>query len=276
MAKGRLHSVRAAGLLAVIACEPGSPDAPKPVGCDEGFEDWPCARDMCRACQERGGELRMTDSSPPSLACSGEDGKPIFPEEDFCRRPYCTESVEPVDEAAAAEFLGPVAGEHIVPLTWFPADTRGLESVAPPAGTETDLTIVVEPVGAVELVRSDLVVPETEGVPDFPGDHFGCGEGLAVDATVVLTTADGRLAETLDVRLSAIAFPDSTPFASGSVALDHLPPGLNVVPEDMTTVEDVRAAISFPPEGVSGGITVELFYAGDVVAGGSFVVVANW
>lgn len=282
MASRRARIASVALVLAFMdACDDAGPER---KSCEEAFADWPCARNMCLACEEVGGEMRVLESSPPRLNCWDADGMSLIPEGDICEAPYCDDvSTEPLGDAAAAQFLAPIAGEHTSTLTWFREGTPGLEHTEPSAGAQTELTVRVELRGAVEAVHSEPVTPQTEGVPDIPGAMIRCGDTLGVDASITFTTADGIFAQTFDTRIFTTVAVDGTPVDApadpgAELELESLPPGVILTPAKMIIHEDLGAAIRFSPAGPSGGITLSLVQGdeGDIGVMPTSFPVATW
>lgn len=99
----------------------------------------------------------------------------------------------------ADEFLGLISGEHSAVLSW--------ESGGLPAGRSSELVLTVEPLGDVRFVDQEASdASGGGGVITFGntgGRYLACGDRLAVDARVRISTTDGALNEVIETTVEA-------------------------------------------------------------------------
>jgi hypothetical protein len=94
------------------------------------------------------------------------------------------------------ELLAVIAGEHRAPLGW-----RGYRG---PAGGNTELALTIEPLGDVRFVDQTVSGSQQEiTFGNTGGRYLRCGNRLAVDARLRITTADGALNEVIDATVEA-------------------------------------------------------------------------
>lgn len=99
----------------------------------------------------------------------------------------------------ADEFLSLISGEHGAVLNW--------QSDGSPSGQSSELVLTVEPLGDVRFV--DQEAPDNSGgggqvtFGNTGGRYLVCGDRLAVDARVRISTADGALNEVVETTVEA-------------------------------------------------------------------------
>jgi hypothetical protein len=99
----------------------------------------------------------------------------------------------------ADEFLGLISGEHSAVLSW--------ESNGSLSGRSSELVLTVEPLGDVRFVDQEARDNSGGGgvitFGNTGGRYLACGDRLAVDARIRISTADGALNEVIETTVEA-------------------------------------------------------------------------
>jgi len=163
--------------------------------------------------------------------------------------PYCDEVVTALAPADPA--LG-TTGEGF--LDAIPADGATAVSWSDGAAGTLAFTITVAP-ESLRLVVAEAVYPETDG--PSPAIAVECPDYIAIDATVLLETDDGRLAE----RLDAVLVLDEHESPDGTIAFSA-----SLDPDDLVGTLDVS---SFLPRDDYDAVSLSLWAGlqGDALTG---------
>ena len=153
-------------------------------------------------------------------ACFGDDpdGGDTGAPEPAGGMPYCEETAS-VAISGDDDALGRTADAFVAAL---PAEAAASAEWADGSLSGLTLSVVVDE-ESLRLVSQEVVYPDTDGpVPSIAVD---CPTYVAVDASVVISTEDGRLSEALPVSFQREEYMDSEAVALARFALD--PDGLS-------------------------------------------------